>query len=440
MEPEHQDRLAEQMRALLPDDSAAVSADEAIAIASIRANSESLRVPKKRRQLSSGGLIRGRSRTPARAWLGVIAALAAVMVFGFKALPSSRPSLGSASKPTHPLTGASTTVAARGKSPNKSASSVWPIRTILSAGNGQDIAPTTYGVFWLTNDAARTSTPAPTAPFRYLPATGRVISGPSIIGTVGSPAITVTGGWVWMVVGVGEDVVVERFDTSTLALVSKISLPVKDNLAPPGVYPVLTATIDGPLWVAGGEDLWELDPITGAIERTLDTDTQIDSMSTDPTGNLLYTGGEGPVVTEYSAQSGREIKRSHPEGIVAASVAATDGGVWVTFRTGMAGEAIELSASRLSQIAPPAPRGGATFGTYHQMGGVGVAVSEDTLWVASSSSTDSVNLSCADPATGAVRASETSPLVDDEIASGTSLYAFEGKSLVTITPPAKCFG
>ena len=48
---------------------------------------------------------------------------------------------------------------------------------------------------------------------------------------------------------------------------------------------------------------------------------------------------------------------------------------------------------------------------------------------------------CADPATGAVRASETVQAgVRDFIASGSLLYAFHDNDLVTITPPAKCFG
>ena len=129
MEPEHQDRLAERMRALLPDDSAAVSADEAIAIASIRAKNESNRIPTDQRQPSSRGLNRAVRRTPAWAWLGLIVVLAAVMVFGFKALPSSRPSLGVASKPSLPLTDTSTTLASHGKSPNNSSSNTWPTRT-----------------------------------------------------------------------------------------------------------------------------------------------------------------------------------------------------------------------------------------------------------------------------------------------------------------------
>ena len=99
----------------------------------------------------------------------------------------------------------------------------------------------------------------------------------SIIGTVddghvGSPAITVTGGWVWVVVGVGDDVVVEQLDISRLLSIAKqIRSQSRTTCCRAGVDPVLTATINGPLWVAGGEDLWALNPSTGAIETEFNT-------------------------------------------------------------------------------------------------------------------------------------------------------------------------
>ena len=434
------DTLPEQMRALLPVDSAVVSAEEAMAIAAIRARVSTDRAQTNRHRMPRWKLSLAGSRRPAWAWLAVIAVLAVVLVLGFRALPSPKPSGVPVSKP--PVT--RTTVPAPTTVPrnHKPYSAAWPAHTIATSGVAQDIGPTADGVYWLSNDFNLDPRPSSTTPFRYVPTTGRVARGPSITGTVGSPAITVTGGWVWMVVGVGDDVVVEQLDTSTLTLHARESLPVKNLLFGPGVDPVLTATVNGPLWVAGGEDLWALNPRTGAIETQFDTGNEIDSMSTDPTGRLLYTGAEGtdsqPVVTEYSAQAGNELKRSYPQGIVSAGVAATTGGVWVSYRTGMAGAAVELSANGLREIAPPqAP---AVFpSTYDQIGGVGASVSEGALWVTSAGSTGTGTLTCADPATGAVRATESAQ-VRYPIASGALLYAFEGKDLVVITPPAKCFG
>ncbi len=58
----------------------------------------------------------------------------------------------------------------------------------------------------------------------------------------------------------------------------------------------------------------------------------------------------------------------------------------------------------------------------------------------SSDPSDSVrsNLSCADPATGAIRASETTDL-ESFVVFGRQIYGFVGADLVVITPPAVCF-
>ena len=115
------------------------------------------------------------------------------------------------------------------------------------------------------------------------------------------------------------------------------------------------------------------------------------------------------MVTEYSAQTGREMDSvSEPLAAQGGGVAATDGGVWVSFPTGHAGEAFELSAKSLKQIAPPANNPGVPPSTpTYQFGGVGASVSEGTLWVTSSPRATPESLTCADPATGAVRASES---------------------------------
>jgi hypothetical protein len=250
-----------------------------------------------------------------------------------------------------------------------------------------------------------------------------------------------------IVVGVGDNVVVKQLDPSTLAIHASESLPVNDGAAPQ-VNATLTATVDGPLWVAGGEDLWALNPSNGAVEAEIDTGNWIGSMSTDPAGSLLYVDGQtsatgGIAVTEYDAQTGKELLRvDKPLYLVLAvgtgSIAATNSGVWVSVRYGMAGGAFELSAHGLSLIAPPPSKPG-TFGTYDQFMGIGSGVSEQTLWLTSNAQIPT--LTCADPATGAVRASEPTPVaVFAPIASGTRLYALASPgAIVVIAPPAKCF-
>ncbi len=337
-----------------------------------------------------------------------------------------------------------TTATTSGPNPNR-----WLIRTIASTGQAQDIAPTSSYVYWLSQAGVLSNNGAPVTVYQYNPTSGQVRKGPSLTGFDGSPALTDTGGWVWTVVGMGHDVVVEQLDPSTLGVHNTESLVVKDHLAEPQINPVLTATVNGPLWIAGGEDLWALNPTTGAVETEFDSGNEISSMSTDPTGSLLYAGGQitdegGMSVTEYDAQTGQELRRSDKplyleQAIAAGSVAATNGGVWISVRYGMTGGTFELSAEGLNEIAPP-PSIGETFGTYDQIMGVGSSVSEGALWLTTNANPST--LTCADPTTGSIRAREsTSVAVFAPIAAGPLLYAVASLGgVVVTTPPAKCFG
>jgi outer membrane protein assembly factor BamB len=244
-----------------------------------------------------------------------------------------------------------------------------------------------------------------------------------------------------MVVGQDAEAILEQLDPTTLALHSERILSVTDTFEPSS--PVLTATVGGPLWVADGEDVWALDPSTGATETAFDAGNNIDSMSTDPAGGLLYTGGPshpgdfGMTVAEYDAHTGRPLHRSEQQDSVAGGyVAATKGGVWVSYRSGMAGSALELSSTDLGEIAPPPQNvSNGPFNTFHQIGGVWSGVSQGVLWLTSHSA-----LTCADPHTSVVRASESTN-VTDPIASGGLLYALSSSGgMEVITPPAACFG
>ncbi|HVC70132.1 MAG TPA: hypothetical protein VNC61_07705 [Acidimicrobiales bacterium] len=157
----------------------------------------------------------------------------------------------------------------------------WPVRAVTTTGTGQEIAPTSQALYWLDvtgpiSEAGRSITPT-----RYDLQSHRITSAMAVTGMVGSPALTVTGGWAWVVIGQGADVLLEQLDLVTLAVHTERRLPVMDTLMPSDSFPVLTATVGGPLWVAAGEDVWELDPPTGVIETEFDAGNQIDSMSTD---------------------------------------------------------------------------------------------------------------------------------------------------------------
>jgi hypothetical protein len=316
----------------------------------------------------------------------------------------------------------------------------WPQRTIASTGDAQDIVPTSDGIYWLSLNGPASGDPSAVAPARYY--SGHIEVGPSINGSVGFTALTVAGGWVWVAVGVGKNVVVEEFDPVTLALRATHSLVPQNVFDGYPLDPVLTATVDGPLWVAGEGDLWAFNPSSGAVEKEFDSGVDMGSMSTDPTGSVLYTGGQTSrspvVVTEYDARTGKELAQVNLEGAGGVTVAGTVGGVWVGWRTGNAGQITKLSADGLRNLAAT---GGLTndswLGTYETGGAVDLGVSGGTLWV---SSVHTLGASmCGNPITGAMRSAE-STFLGNSTASGGKLYAFSESGLVEITPPAACFG
>jgi len=282
--------------------------------------------------------------------------------------------------------------------------------------------------------------PVTTMPVRYDLVSGQVTRGAAITGLVGSPALTVTAGWVWVVVGEGSETLAEQLDPSTLAVRATHALVEAKTAYPPS--PVLTATVDGPLWVAAGDDVWALNPSSGATETSFTTAGAVAFMSTDPAGTLLYVSSQlsavegGEIISEYSAHGGRLLHTSSDSGSVGpGTVAATVGGVWVSVRTGNAGGAYEMSSDGL-KVVSPTPQG---FGAYYQMMGVASGVSEGVLWLSSLSA-----LTCADPNHGAIRSSETiqGEAIEAEglVASDHVLYAkVPAGGVVAITPPAACW-
>ena len=229
----------------------------------------------------------------------------------------------------------------------------WPVRTITSTGFDRDLAPTSSALYWMQGPDAVSAEPVTTMPVRYDLVSGQVTKGAAITGLVGSgPALTVTGGWVWVVVGEGSGTLAEQLDLSTLAVHATHTLVEAKTPYPPS--PVLTATVDGPLWVAAGEDVWALSATTGAVETSFTTGGAVASMSTDPTGTLLYVSSQlsavegGEIISEYSAHGGRLLHTRSDSGSVGpGTVAATVGGVWVSVRGGNAGGAYEMSSDGL---------------------------------------------------------------------------------------------
>ncbi|MHB1445435.1 MAG: YncE family protein [Acidimicrobiales bacterium] len=321
--------------------------------------------------------------------------------------------------PSHPTT--SSSLPQPGAETSTSLGPAWPTRTIVSSGDDEDLAPTSQALYWL--NTSTTSSPDTGVPGLYELKTARQVEGAQVSGQISQEALTVTGGWVWLAFAQATTVVVEQLDPDGLArhavhhLIETGSGQVQ---YPPA--PVVTATAGGPLWVGAGSDLWALNPVTGEVEVHTSTTGQAAWMSTDPAGAFLYvvssmSNSGGELVTQLDAHSGRLLHSSNQQFATGAgTAAATAGGVWLSYRTGMAGAAIELSSADLSDVLPP--QNG--FGALYQMMGVASGVSEGVLWLSSEPS-----LTCADPTSGQARASEAvaNEIINDMVAADHVLYA-----------------
>jgi hypothetical protein len=108
----------------------------------------------------------------------------------------------------------------------------WPLRTITSTGTVQGVAPTSQALYWLVVTSPASAAPVKVTPVRYDLASKQLTSGTSATGVAGRSGLTVTGGWVWVVMGEGAQAVVEQLDPTTLATHPERDLPVKDTLYP----------------------------------------------------------------------------------------------------------------------------------------------------------------------------------------------------------------
>jgi len=81
----------------------------------------------------------------------------------------------------------------------------WPRRTITGTGTVQDIAPTSQALYWLVVTTPASAAFMTVTPVRDDLGSLQMTGGSPLTGVVGSPALTVTGGWVWVVIGQGPD-------------------------------------------------------------------------------------------------------------------------------------------------------------------------------------------------------------------------------------------
>ncbi len=280
-------------------------------------------------------------------------------------------------------------------------------------------------------------------------------------------ALAVASGYIWIACGRTTETAIEpslcQVDPRTLAVVRQIQLP-PTGAQIPDAYP--TAIADGPfntVWAGYDQTLVRIGTQDGAILSALRIASgTVDNLSVDPSQLHLYVSLSHPTVSgkavdasvlEFAAGTGRALAETPADSPVTGSVAggaltAVPGGVWVSFRGGMAGETILLRQSDLAMIGPSSAQMNVPFpdSVFHWMMGAstvyGRVDGRATLVVVNEAGL----LACIDPQSSVVR-------VQGDLTrtrGATELLAVDGGSarvlvtdaagLESVTPPPACWG
>jgi WD40 repeat protein len=278
---------------------------------------------------------------------------------------------------------------------------------------------------------------------RIDPATGATLQTTPYNQLVTGRPVTV-GNTVWVVATYnGGDIVLHGYDTQTLAQVASVPVPAIGRVSGRSAG-VLAAAPDGKLYVAAGDTVAIVDPVSRAVvHRIYLTGIQASSVAVSPDGSKLYVG-TGPSgsfrLMVYDTATERQVSSSEmPES--AGNLLATDGGVWGTTGPGVNGWRVWFAPggdlARSFRVSQGAGGGQASLPSYS--GGV--------VWVGGTQ-----ELVCASPATGHALAS--TPIPTDHgaveyfdsptVLSGGhayTLYQDQGAQLAGVarlTPPAAC--
>jgi hypothetical protein len=166
-----------------------------------------------------------------------------------------------------------------------------------------------------------------------------------------------------------------------------------------------------------------------------------------PSGRFLYvatsdrSGGRSPVF-EYNAATGRRLAKN-TRSVTAASVGggtltAAPGGVWVSFRTGLAGLTVLLRQRDLRGVKLPGA--GTAHSLFSWQMGASTTYAPPSLFLVQTGRL----AGCVNPATGHIRArgSVSGHGEIDQLSgfgpAGADLYAVSSHGVIAIRPPAAC--
>jgi len=259
---------------------------------------------------------------------------------------------------------------------------------------------------------------------------------------------SVTGG-VW--IAAGPTLAPAPTNTQLLTLVDPATLKVKRQLPLPGqtgsetpAGPQLTGSANL-LWLGYGNRVYRLDPSTGSTLLSQSLPGMATSISLDPSGQRIYVGIEVPSsstgqdrVVELDASTGATVASAETGGrsLGGPHVAAASDGVWVSYATGTMGAAEHRSASNLSAL-PIAPSQNGSGTTIRGSNGIHVMVGGGAVWLVDIMAQQ---VTCADPTTGAARATSNQSLVETLVADSAGAYLGDNTGIAALQPPASCRG
>jgi len=243
----------------------------------------------------------------------------------------------------------------------------------------------------------------------------------------------------------------ESFGTgaNVLTLVDSVILKLKGQVQLPARSG--TNTFFGPqlagtaslLWLGYGNRVYRLNPQTGSTILGQSLPGTATSLSIDPSGHRLYVGvevtptssGQDQAV-ELDALTGARLASAETGGIGLGGphVAAAADGVWVSYATGMMGAVEHRSATSLAAlpIAGLNPNDNVLRGT----NGIGAFVGGGTLWLIDGMAE---RVTCADPASGALRASAQETFPSAFVVDSSGAYLGDGGGVATLQPDPSCW-
>ena len=278
---------------------------------------------------------------------------------------------------------------------------------------------------------------------RIDPATGNIVRSAPYSPPVPNRPVVV-GSTVWVVWSYGGgNVVLHGYDTGTLDQVASVAVPAIGRVSSEA-QGVLASGPDGRLYLAAGDTVAIVNPVTGhLIRRIFLTAGPASAVAVSPDGSKLYVGlaaSNSFRLLTYDLASGTRTGSSRMTGGGAGNLVATSGGVWGTAGTGM---------SEWAWFAPAGDLSGSFRVT--QGAGAGLdsvpAFSGGAVWIGGSH-----KLVCANPANGQVMAGTAIP-TDNSIveyfgsvtvlSSGRTYALYQDQAahlsgVATLTPPGAC--